>query len=85
MPWRRAPVSYTHLDVYKRQVPGATKPFYLDGYLLVDGALYYKFGDWAAQANIRNIFNERYFPTGSLTRTTPGEPRTFMISLQRHF
>lgn len=66
-------------------VPGATRPFYLDGYLLVDGALYYKFGDWAAQANIRNIFNERYFPTGSLTRTTPGEPRTFMISLQRHF
>jgi len=63
----------------------AAVPFMLDGYVLVDAALYYRFGDWAAQANIRNIFNERYFPTGSLTRTTPGEPRTFMISLSRRF
>ncbi|MGE4432181.1 MAG: TonB-dependent siderophore receptor [Sphingobium sp.] len=60
-------------------------PFYLDSYTLADAALYYRFGDWSAQANIRNLFNERYFPTASLTRTTPGEPRTFMISLSRHF
>ncbi|MGV3481558.1 MAG: TonB-dependent siderophore receptor [Sphingobium sp.] len=71
-----------------RPASTATKtalPFYLDSYTLVDGALYYKFDDWSVQANIRNIFNERYFPTASLTRTTPGEPRTFMISLQRRF
>jgi len=60
-------------------------PFYLDGYALVDAALFYRFDDWSVQANIRNIFNERYFPTASLTRTTPGEPRTFMISLARRF
>lgn len=60
-------------------------PFYLDGYVLVDAALFYRFGDWSAQANIRNLFNERYFPTASLTRTTPGEPRTLMISLSRRF
>lgn len=60
-------------------------PFMLDGYVLVDAALYYKIGGWSAQANVRNIFNERYFPTASLTRTTPGEPRTFMISLSRRF
>lgn len=66
-------------------VPGATEPFYLDGYALVDGALFYGFGDWSAQANVRNIFNARYFPTASLTRTTPGEPRTVQVALQRHF
>lgn len=60
-------------------------PFYLNGYVLVDAALFYRFGDWSAQANIRNLFNERYFPTASLTRTTPGEPRTLMISLSRRF
>ncbi len=60
-------------------------PFYLGAYTLADAALFYSFGDWSAQANIRNIFNERYFPTASLTRTTPGEPRTFMISLSRRF
>ncbi|MFT3965789.1 MAG: TonB-dependent siderophore receptor [Sphingobium sp.] len=63
----------------------SSAPFMLDGYVLVDAALYYRFGGWSAQANIRNIFNERYFPTASLTRTTPGEPRTFMISLSRRF
>jgi len=60
-------------------------PFPLDGYVLVDAALYYRFAGWSAQANIRNLFNERYFPTASLTRTTPGEPRTFMLSLSRRF
>jgi iron complex outermembrane receptor protein len=64
----------------------ATSPaFYLNAYTLVDAALFYKVGDWALQANVRNIFNERYFPTASLTRTTPGEPRTFSISLQHRF
>lgn len=62
-----------------------TLPFILDGYMLLDAALYYKFANWSAQANVRNIFNERYFPTASLTRTTPGEPRTFMVSLSRRF
>ncbi|WP_083217128.1 TonB-dependent siderophore receptor [Sphingobium sp. RAC03] len=66
-------------------VAGALQPFLLDGYVLVDGSIFYRFDDWSVQANIRNIFNERYFPTASLTRTTPGEPRTFMVSLQRHF
>lgn len=61
------------------------QPFYLKGYLLVDGALFYRIGEWSLQANVRNIFNERYFPIASLTRTTPGEPRTFSISLQRRF
>ncbi|RIA36611.1 iron complex outermembrane receptor protein [Hephaestia caeni] len=60
-------------------------PFYLDSYTLADAAIFYTFGDWSAQANVRNIFNERYFPTASLTRTTPGEPRTFVISLSRRF
>ena len=64
-------------------VVGATQPFLLDGYVLADGAVFYRVKDWSVQANVRNIFNERYFPTASLTRTTPGEPRTFMISLQR--
>lgn len=64
----------------------ATSPaFYLDGYTLVDAALYYQFGEWQAQANVRNLFDKRYFPTASLTRTTPGEPRTFVVSLQRRF
>ena len=66
-------------------VAGATQPFMLDGYVLVDGTIFYRFDDWSIQANIRNIFNERYFPTASLTRTTPGEPRTFMVTLQRYF
>jgi iron complex outermembrane receptor protein len=66
-------------------VAGATQPFILDGYVLVDGTIFYRSDDWSIQANIRNIFNERYFPTASLTRTTPGEPRTFMVTLQRHF
>jgi len=64
---------------------GARQPFMLDGYVLVDGTMFYRFDDWSIQANIRNIFNERDFPTASLTRTTPCEPRTFMASLQRHF
>jgi hypothetical protein len=42
-------------------------------------------GDRTVQANVRNIFNARYFPAASLTRATPGEPRTFMISLDRRF
>ncbi|HUD92373.1 TonB-dependent siderophore receptor [Sphingobium sp.] len=66
-------------------VAGAVAPFSLKGYTLVDGALFYTIDDWSVQANIRNIFNARYFPTASLTRTTPGEPRTFMISLSRRF
>ena len=44
-----------------------------------------EFGDWSVQANVRNILNERHFPTASLTRTTPGEPPTLMLSLQRWF
>lgn len=63
----------------------ASPAFYLGAYTLVDAALYYKLGDWALQANVRNIFNERYFPIASLTRTTPGEPRTFSVSIQRRF
>lgn len=64
----------------------ATSPaFYLDGYTLVDGGLFYSLNDWEIQANVRNLFNKRYFPTASLTRTTPGEPRTFVVSLQRRF
>lgn len=66
-------------------VAGAVAPFSLKGYTLVDGALFYTIDDWSVQANVRNIFNARYFPTASLTRTTPGEPRTFMISLNRRF
>lgn len=66
-------------------VAGAARPFLLDAYTLVDAALFYKWDDWSIQANLRNIFNERYFPTASLTRTTVGEPRTFMVSLQRRF
>jgi iron complex outermembrane receptor protein len=66
-------------------VTGAAAPFALKAYTLVDGALFYSTGDWSMQANVRNIFNARYFPTASLTRTTPGEPRTFMISLNRRF
>lgn len=60
-------------------------PFYLDAYTLVEAAIFYRFGDWTAQANVRNLLNERYFPTASLTRTTPGEPRTVVISLARRF
>jgi len=66
-------------------VPGAAAPFRLGAYTLVDAALYYSFGDWSLQANVRNLFDERYFPTASLTRTTPGEPRTFTIRLSRRF
>lgn len=66
-------------------VPGATAPFRLKAYTLVDGALFYDFGEWSVQANMRNILNKRYFPTASLTRTTPGEPRTFIVSLSRRF
>lgn len=66
-------------------VVGAAPPFMLNAYTLVDAALFYKWDDWSIQANLRNIFNERYFPTASLTRTTVGEPRTFMVSLQRRF
>ncbi|OAN54804.1 TonB-dependent siderophore receptor [Sphingobium sp. TCM1] len=66
-------------------VTGAAAPFALKAYTLVDGALFYSIGDWSIQANVRNIFNARYFPTASLTRTTPGEPRTFMISANRRF
>ncbi|CAN7468498.1 TonB-dependent siderophore receptor [Phenylobacterium sp. LjRoot219] len=63
----------------------ASPTFYLDGYTLVDAAAYYSFGDWQAQANVRNLFNKRYFPTASTTRTTPGEPRTFVVSFSRRF
>ena len=66
-------------------VTGATVPFLLKAYTLLDGALFYSIDDWSIQANVRNILNARYFPTGSLTRTTPGEPRTFMISVNRRF
>jgi len=66
-------------------VPGATAPFLLGAYTLVDAALYYRVGDWSLQANVRNLFDERYFPTGSLTRTTPGEPRSFTVRLSRRF
>jgi iron complex outermembrane receptor protein len=66
-------------------VPGATAPFLLGAYTLIDAALYYRLGDWSLQANVRNLFDERYFPTGSLTRTTPGEPRSFTIRLSRRF
>lgn len=66
-------------------VPGATAPFLLGAYTLVDAALYYRVGDWSLQANIRNLFDERYFPTGSLTRTTPGEPRSFTVRVSRRF
>jgi iron complex outermembrane receptor protein len=66
-------------------VTGAAAPFSLKAYTLIDGALFYTVGNWSMQANMRNIFNARYFPTASLTRTTPGEPRTFMISVDRRF
>lgn len=66
-------------------VTGATAPFLLKAYTLVDGAVFYSFGEWSAQANVRNVLNKRYFPTGSLTRTTPGEPRTFIVSISRRF
>lgn len=66
-------------------VPGAAAPFRLGAYTLVDAALYYTLGDWSLQANVRNLLNERYFPTASLTRTSPGEPRTFTIRLSRRF
>lgn len=66
-------------------VAGAAAPFSLKAYTLVDGALFYTINHWSVQANVRDIFNARYFPTASLTRTMPVEPRTFMISLNPRF
>jgi iron complex outermembrane receptor protein len=66
-------------------VAGAMPPFRLGAYSLVEGAIFYRFDDWSVQANVRNLFDQRYFPTASLTRTTPGEPRTYRLSLRRSF
>lgn len=56
------------------------------GYILADIGAAYRVGDWKAQLNIRNLFDERYISDACcLDRITPGAPRTWQVSLSRRY
>lgn len=76
---RRPASAYEPLDpIYHR-------PIVFKSYALVDAALYYSFGAWDTQLNVRNLFDRRYFTDGFSDRITPGQPRSTMLTVQRHF
>lgn len=58
----------------------------LPAYTLVDAGLSYPVAGWKTQLNVNNVFNKRYYPdAGYFTRVTPGEPRSWRLSLSRKF
>lgn len=61
------------------------RPFNVPGYTLLDLALYYETGSWSAQVNLKNALDKTYFVNPSSDRTSWGEPRTVMVSLQQRF
>lgn len=51
-------------------------------YTLVNLGLSYAMGPWLAQANVNNVFDERYYPDACcIQRVTPGQPRNFRLTL----
>ncbi|MEH6421174.1 TonB-dependent siderophore receptor [Pseudomonas sp. CGJS7] len=62
------------------------RPFLLKGYTLFDAALSYEAARWNAQLNLKNMFDKRYIPgEASIDRTSFGEPRTLMATVQWKF
>lgn len=60
--------------------------FTLPGYALFDAGLSYAYRDWTIRLNVNNLFDKRYFPDSCcVDRVTPGEPRSWRLSLSRHF
>lgn len=77
--------SGTLANNYELVDPIYGRPFTAPGYTLLDLALYYDIGPWSAQINLKNALDKKYFVNPSSDRTSWGEPRTVMVSLQRHF
>ncbi|WP_426702764.1 TonB-dependent siderophore receptor [Rhodanobacter sp. Col0626] len=76
---RRPGSAYETLDpIYHR-------PIVFKSYALIDAALFYSHGDWETQLNVRNLFDRRYYVDGFSERITPGQPRSAMLTVQRHF
>lgn len=76
---RRPGSAYEPIDPIYHQ------PIVFKSYALVDAALFYSHGDWEAQINVRNLFDRRYYVDGFSDRITPGQPRSAMLTVQRHF
>ena len=66
--------------------PGNTPLLILPAYTIVDAGIGYRIAGWGIQANIGNLFDERYWPSaGRVTRVTVGQPRNFRLTLSRAF
>lgn len=60
----------------------------LTAHTLADAAIAYSFDKWRVQANIKNIFDRRYYVSSPIFQSLsaglcPGEPRSFSVSLRR--
>jgi iron complex outermembrane receptor protein len=72
-------------SAYEPVDPVYHQPIVFKSYALVDAALFYAHGDWETQVNVRNLFDRRYYVDGFSDRITPGQPRSAMLTVQRHF
>lgn len=58
----------------------------LPAYTLFDAGLGYRIAGWGIQANVANLFDKHYWPSGSgYSRITVGQPRTARVTLSRAF
>lgn len=58
----------------------------LPSYVIADGGLSYRRGDWTLRLFVENIFDKRYYSDANdYTRVTPGEPRNWRLALSRRF
>jgi iron complex outermembrane receptor protein len=70
------------VTVKDEQYGDALNTFTLDGFAIADAAIFYDRPKWRLALNVKNIFDDEYFESGSFLRTViPGSPRTFLLSL----
>lgn len=63
------------------QYGDALNTFTIDGFAVADAALFFDRPRWRVALNVKNIFDQEYFESGSFLRTViPGAPRTFLLT-----
>lgn len=69
----------------------AATQFVMPSYFKVDAAAYYNWGRYSFALNVKNLFDERYFPGGGSgsaagnVRIAPGSPREMVFSVRTRF
>lgn len=72
-------------DIYSTRPDGSVL-IWLPAYTLVDAGVSYRRDGWGAQLTVSNLLDKRYWPdTGGIDRVTPGNPRSWRLTLSREF